>query len=76
MAIKEYKRVPYRLWNPYTQMDHLMKKLHQRDPQRFERFKGLVQPRPHPLFEVVPGGMEGWERVPVGWRKLERNGLD
>jgi hypothetical protein len=47
------------------ELEHLRNKLRQRDPVRFESIADLVLPLPHPLFEVLPGGVEDWERVPA-----------
>ncbi len=46
--------------------DHLRGKLKRRDPAKHEAVKAAVRPRPHPLFQVVPGGREDWERVRKG----------
>jgi hypothetical protein len=45
---------------------HLLAKLARRDPQRHARLAGLRRPRPHPLFRVVPGRVEPWEKAPRG----------
>jgi hypothetical protein len=45
------------------ELEHLKHKLRKRDLQRYERIAALQQPLPHPLFEVLPGGVEDWERV-------------
>jgi len=45
------------------ELEHLKQKLRMRDPERYQRIASLGQPRPHPLFEVLPGGVEDWERV-------------
>lgn len=55
---------------------HLMTKLEARDPDRHARLRqaphgvtssgrpeGEAGPRAHPLFTVVPGPVEGWERA-------------
>lgn len=42
---------------------HLMNKLSTRDPQRFARLARTRHPEVHPLFRVVPGGVEHWEKV-------------
>lgn len=42
---------------------HLLGKLRTRDPERYTINKKLIRPRPHPLFRVVPGGIEAWERA-------------
>ena len=41
---------------------HLTAKLTARDPQRATSLDTVVSPSPHPLFHVVPGGVEMWER--------------
>jgi hypothetical protein len=43
---------------------HLMRKLKTRDPERFAELSSIRQPRPHPLFRVVAGGVESWEKGP------------
>ncbi|RXW33467.1 pyrimidine dimer DNA glycosylase/endonuclease V [Propioniciclava flava] len=42
--------------------EHLMAKLTQRSPADAERWRDAV-PQPHPLFRVVPGPIEPWERA-------------
>jgi hypothetical protein len=42
---------------------HLQRKLRTREPAKYEMNKALVRPGPHPLFTIVPGGREAWERV-------------
>lgn len=41
--------------------DHLIAKLCKRDPARGERLQ-RSRPAPHPIFRVVPGKVEEWER--------------
>lgn len=41
---------------------HLLKKLKTREPMKYKRNRTLVVPRAHPLFEIIPGGKEDWER--------------
>ena len=43
--------------------DHLMAKLRIRDPAAARRLTKIGSPEPHPLFQVVPGGVESWERL-------------
>lgn len=43
---------------------HLLKKLKTRDLKKHAMNSILIRPKPHPLFQVVPGGTEEWERVP------------
>ena len=41
---------------------HLLEKLRKRDPQRHAELAGVKRPHAHPLFRVVAGGIERWER--------------
>jgi len=41
---------------------HLLGKLAVRSPDRFEQFRDLDRPDAHPLFTVVHGAIETWER--------------
>jgi hypothetical protein len=43
--------------------NHLMSKLAKRDPVRQAMLKKVKRPAVHPLFRVVPGDVEGWEKV-------------
>ena len=42
---------------------HLLHKLEERSPELWERANALEGPTAHPLFEVVPGPVESWERA-------------
>ena len=42
---------------------HLTAKVKGRDPQWAVRLDPVVRPRAHPLFRIVPGEIEEWERV-------------
>jgi hypothetical protein len=47
---------------------HLRVKLIQRSPEIAARWRDVTTPDPHPLFTVIPGGVESWERaVPAQW---------
>jgi hypothetical protein len=41
---------------------HLRTKLERRAPGMLEVFGEVIRPRPHPLFRVVPGPLEPWEK--------------
>ncbi|UDY24878.1 pyrimidine dimer DNA glycosylase/endonuclease V [Nocardioides sp. Kera G14] len=41
--------------------EHLLAKLARRSPEEWQRWHGTL-PRPHPLFQVVPGPIADWER--------------
>ncbi|HJV53851.1 MAG TPA: pyrimidine dimer DNA glycosylase/endonuclease V [Noviherbaspirillum sp.] len=43
--------------------EHLLRKLQARAPALYAQHKELASPRSHPLFRIVPGGVEAWERV-------------
>ena len=42
--------------------EHLKQKLTRRAPHWLERLESIADPDPHPLFRVVPGGVESWEK--------------
>ena len=41
---------------------HLKAKLVLRDPLWLSQFSGIEMPESHPLFEIVSGGVEAWEK--------------
>jgi len=41
---------------------HLMTKLQLRSPAVFARWQALPTPAPHPMFAIVEGPIESWER--------------
>ena len=42
---------------------HLKEKLRLRDPHRLSSFDKETNPAPHPLFRIVAGEIESWEKV-------------
>lgn len=40
---------------------HLRAKVETRDPEWFDAVVASAHPKPHPLFDVVPGDVEPWE---------------
>ncbi len=42
---------------------HLNEKLKRRAPERYEAHRSILIPLPHPLFRIVPGDVQAWERV-------------
>jgi hypothetical protein len=42
---------------------HLSTKLEVRDPERFRKTKDARRLRPNPVFSIVSGGIEEWERA-------------
>jgi hypothetical protein len=49
---------------------HLLAKLAIRDPARYDRLAAVRRPRAHPLFRVVPGVIEPWERLATPGRLI------
>ena len=45
------------------EFDHLLSKLRTRDPARYRSLRHLGVVEPHPIFYVVKGGVEPWEKV-------------
>ena len=42
--------------------NHLLAKLAIRDPALRNRLEVVRRPQPHPMFRIVPGDVEGWEK--------------
>jgi hypothetical protein len=42
---------------------HLLRKLKARSPAHHRRLRGITHPEPHPMFAILPGPKESWERV-------------
>ena len=59
-------RSPIRIAATTGQMEyewqHLLRKLRARSPTAYLRWRGLEDREPHPMFEVVRGPVEQWER--------------
>ncbi len=45
------------------ELSHLRRKLRVRDLTRYEECRSLKVPAPHPLFRIVAGDVQPWERV-------------
>lgn len=43
--------------------EHLLKKLYIRDKERFIKLKRLTKLVPHPMFRIIPGEIEAWEKL-------------
>ena len=56
-------RVPVTSGQVRYEFQHLLGKLRARDPARYEALKGEAEVKVHPLFYVVEGDVEPWERV-------------
>ena len=42
---------------------HLNEKLKRRAPERYAAHRSILVPLPHPLFRIVPGEIQAWERM-------------
>lgn len=43
--------------------EHLMNKLQERDFPKFRRLKSIEEFELHPLFTLISGGIESWEKI-------------
>jgi hypothetical protein len=59
----ECGKIPVTTGQIAHEWEHLLGKLKERAPVLYEVRREVLAPIPHPLFEVVPGGVEEWERV-------------
>src|SRR5215467_6690916 len=41
---------------------HLRKKLRARSPRKYREIRSIKVPEPHPLFQIVPGNIQDWEK--------------
>jgi hypothetical protein len=48
----------------FYEWEHLKSKLARRDPGWLAQIATIEQPEAHPLFEIVDGNVEPWEKVP------------
>lgn len=44
------------------EFEHLKSKLHKRHPRQYQTLLQVEQIEPHPLFYIIPGPVETWER--------------
>ncbi|WP_029551066.1 pyrimidine dimer DNA glycosylase/endonuclease V [Thermococcus zilligii] len=45
------------------EFQHLLKKLKSRDRRKYEEIKNTKEIEPHPIFEVIKGKIEPWEKI-------------
>jgi hypothetical protein len=60
--VRQAKPIPATRGQIEYEWEHLKAKLRQRDPTWLARLGAVASPTPHPLFRVVPGPVEAWER--------------
>ena len=49
--------------------EHLKKKLQVRSPEKYQETLRVTRPSPHPLFQVLRGDREYWEKPPQARRQ-------
>lgn len=57
------RKIPITTGQLVYELEHLRKKLEQRDPQKFMETSGVGIPDVNPFFEVKPGPVAPWERI-------------
>lgn len=55
-------RLPVTAGQLQFEHSHILRKLEARDKRWFETFENS-EPKPHPMFVVIPGEVEEWEKV-------------
>jgi hypothetical protein len=56
-------KIKVRLGQLQYEFSHLQNKLKTRDPKQFANLNSIKNPIAHPLFAVIEGEIEEWERV-------------
>jgi len=56
------KRIPETHGQLLYEWEHLKSKLSGRSPECFLEIRYITEPEPHPLFEIIPGGVRDWEK--------------
>jgi len=62
-SVRRHQPIPVTAGQLEYEWAHLMRKLSVRNIELYERWRSIAAPQCHPLFQVVPGGVEPWERV-------------
>lgn len=55
-------RIPVTRGQLDFELGHLRRKLWRRDRRAHARLRGVAHPAAHPMFRVIRGGIEAWER--------------
>ena len=56
-------RIPVRRGQLEYEFRHLLRKLEKRSPEKYLEIKDEKTVEPHPLFYVIEGGVEDWEKI-------------
>ena len=59
----EVTTIPVHAGQLHYEWLHLLAKLEARNPDWFQRYHDFKTPAVHPLFKIVPGEIEAWERI-------------
>ena len=62
-ATRGRARIPATAGQLMYEWEHLNRKLSVRDRARWASFKKIRNPEPHPLFDIVPGAVESFEKL-------------
>lgn len=57
------EKIPVNLQQVLYEAKHLQKKIETRSPDREDLIKALADPDVHPLFQIVLGPIEDWEKT-------------
>jgi hypothetical protein len=60
---RSFVRIPVTTGQIDYEWQHLLRKLRTRSPAGYSRWRKLEDREAHPLFEVISGPIEPWERV-------------
>jgi hypothetical protein len=59
------RRLPVTRGQLAYELAHLKHKLKSRDKNWFKLIKVVEKPEVHPLFKIIPGSIENWERAKI-----------
>jgi hypothetical protein len=57
------EKIPVTTGQLECEWKHLLTKLEKRSPEVFKKCSAIVTTEPHPIFEIVSGGIEDWEKI-------------
>jgi hypothetical protein len=61
--LRTRKKIPVTRGQLTYELEHLKGKLRQRDLEKYLQIRDLALPVPHPLFRMIEGGVESWEKL-------------
>ena len=60
--VEHHEQIPCTRGQLLYEWKHLKEKLRQRDIHRYQTMENIPEPDPHPLFYIVDGDIEDWEK--------------